>query len=449
MVLEKIPIDYAKKTTSQKPIFVRTVNVNLVTGERTPSTLIIAPMTLNLDVSKVAMFKPQLHLNLVTSKQQIPLKFQNNFNWMIDHRDDQSANITQQITKVGNQYGCGCCWAFSTVDAVSDSFVVSGKSSENPNCSVSYALSCYPHCADLNNASTCTGNVSSDIPYSGQCGGGNIAPLLLWISKNGVATSDCEDFNWCSRQNSLCRKGTSDMTFLNSSVPPCQKCDNNSDLYFVKPPISKGIDSDHPLPQDINTHRDIVKSWIYNYGTVLTGFFVYSNLMSGKHIDVQKNPGGVYLEDVDYNTFTLQHDKNVNNFLGGHAVCVVGWGEAEVDNSLISDVSLRNPSGKTTTVPYWITRNSWSTEWGQNGLFKMAMYPFNKMSQFDKYITLNGFKNGGLILFLPDKKKSVSSSVIEHFINMSSGSNQHICLWIIIAIIIIVIALILVRYTNK
>ena len=42
------------------------------------------------------------------------------------------------------------------------------------------------------------------------------------------------------------------------------------------------------------------------------------------------------------------------DFLGGHAVKIIGWGE---DNG----------------VQYWIAANSWSTSWGENGHFKIKI----------------------------------------------------------------------------
>jgi C1A family cysteine protease len=40
--------------------------------------------------------------------------------------------------------------------------------------------------------------------------------------------------------------------------------------------------------------------------------------------------------------------------LGGHAVKIVGWGQAG-------------------STPYWVVANSWGTGWGLNGYFWMGM----------------------------------------------------------------------------
>lgn len=41
-----------------------------------------------------------------------------------------------------------------------------------------------------------------------------------------------------------------------------------------------------------------------------------------------------------------------SNIMGSHSVKLIGWGE---ENG----------------VPYWLMVNSWGTQWGENGLFKI------------------------------------------------------------------------------
>jgi len=43
---------------------------------------------------------------------------------------------------------------------------------------------------------------------------------------------------------------------------------------------------------------------------------------------------------------------------GYHAINILGWGEEDI----------KNTSGKTETVKYWIVRNSWGDSWGSSGL---------------------------------------------------------------------------------
>jgi cathepsin B len=40
------------------------------------------------------------------------------------------------------------------------------------------------------------------------------------------------------------------------------------------------------------------------------------------------------------------------NFIGGHAVKIIGWG---VDGE----------------TPYWLVANSWNTDWAENGTFRI------------------------------------------------------------------------------
>jgi cathepsin B len=75
-----------------------------------------------------------------------------------------------------------------------------------------------------------------------------------------------------------------------------------------------------------NTMNDIAA-----HGPVESGFSVYQDFMSYKSGIYQHKSGGL---------------------LGGHAVKVVGWG---VENN----------------VQFWIVANSWTTNWGEKGFFRI------------------------------------------------------------------------------
>lgn len=47
-----------------------------------------------------------------------------------------------------------------------------------------------------------------------------------------------------------------------------------------------------------------------------------------------------------------QHVKG--NFIGGHAIKLIGWGTDEATN-----------------IPYWLVANSFNTDWGDHGYFKI------------------------------------------------------------------------------
>lgn len=421
MVLQNIPTDYISSLPSKKPKRVATYVTDKTTGTRKPDLLLIPPLNTNIDISTLPMFDPRVHAGVVsaTTQKTIPDKFVRRFNWLENSRDDLPSSVQQNMTKVGNQHACGCCWAFAVSDAVSDAFVANGKTTQNPKCSVTYALSCYPHCRDATDLSTCVGQETEQFPYSYQCNGGAIAPLLLWISQNGISNTDCENFDWCAK-DSGCTTGSTDTTSLNNLIPDCKCASKPYQVYYIDTPIRKGLPEGVSSPESITEHVQFVKKWIYNYGTVVTGFFVFANLMAGDFIDSTKNPEGIYLEDVDYHSSAL-FGKNENAFEGGHAVCIVGWGEGPVSNTLISDKTLWTPNSDTTIVPYWLTRNSWGTSWCQGGLFKMAMYPFNKVAQFDKYVMIHTPQGtgaaGGQVLFQPGRVQTMGSTVLSRVSN--------------------------------
>jgi len=83
----------------------------------------------------------------------------------------------------------------------------------------------------------------------------------------------------------------------------------------------------------LSTEESIIKD-IYTWGPVSTGI-------------------EVYLDFYNFDSKNQIYESNMKGpLLSGHALVIVGYGEE---------------NGK----KYWIIRNSWGTEWGDNGYFKM------------------------------------------------------------------------------
>lgn len=433
--IEPVPYDLLQLHKAAKPIYYsirRDESRRLGTQE---DLIMIPPINTNIFIKSVLDKHVASKKTLGAEKQPplkpIPKQYIDHFDWRTDRQLDQTDQVNRNITPVGNQYGCGCCWAFSTADAVSDVFVQNNVLSTNPKCSVTYILSCSPHCDP--------DDICNNPNASYQCGGGQIGSTLIWISEHGVGSLECTDYSWCS-SNHACVMGSADEISLNDSIPDCpETCPS---LYYIKNPRAIGLNSNNAATlTDISRQRNSIKQWIYNVGTVLAGFFVYQNLFSGD-FKSDKNPDNIYLEDVDFSRQELFSDGSMNKFAGGHAVCILGWGVGRVHNSFIYDPALHSKTDDFTDVPYWITRNSWSEKWGDNGFFKMAMYPFNKISQFDAYITVSTTEGsgsaGGFVIFEPSIRTNNVLSLKTSEDNRTAPRYWWMIIFLIIVIFIVI-----------
>lgn len=263
-----------------------------------------------------------------------------------------------------NQMLCGCCWAIAATDAISDTFVINKLVDFQPTVSATMAMICHPQ---------------------GQCLGGNPAVLLQDISEGGVLSNRCLDYSWCSSTScngdSIHHFGQDFSQFL-PSMCGCLFAKNEHLMYKINPNIfSLSVDN-----LGLDECRRMTKMQILKFGIPIAGFIVLKNFMSG---DFSKT-NGVYLERVNYDRggFITVTESDVS---GSHAVTVIGWG---TQHDVVID-----EHGTISSVPFWFCRNSWGTSWGEGGYFKMAMYPFNEISQFEKRVRFAGFRCGGFVIF--------------------------------------------------
>jgi Papain family cysteine protease len=330
------------------------------------------------------------------------------YDWRFVYPKDDKQRKEQKklIMPPDNQYLCGSCWAISSASVIGDAFVVAGLVDWRPQISTAWALTCYPQ---------------------GKCDGGSPALLLQEIARgDGIPSKHCLDYSFCAK-NEKCN-GQAAQHFqaqnLSSLVPKECGCYYGGDKvkhynYMINKDIKTlAVDQGATSSENI---QSAVKKHILLHGPVLTGYFVMRNFSSGYFTKIN---GGVYLERANYEPgkSLAFSDSNASgaNYKGSHAVAIIGWGVAK---------NIQYDTNKRGDVPYWYCRNSWGPKWGgDNGYFKMAMYPFNKVAQFGKIVDIvdsqgQRHRCGGIITFTvskpPEEKifKTLSQPILQRLEN--------------------------------
>jgi len=137
------------------------------------------------------------------------------------------------------------------------------------------------------------------------CQGGYLNAAWSYMENPGIVTMDC--FPYTAGNN--------------DEAPPCQTKCSDSESWTVYKAKGSGALTAAQGQAEIMTN-----------GPIETAFDVYEDFMN--------YTGGVYIQHSD-------------QFLGGHAVKVIGWGTLN-------------------KVPYWLAQNSWGPTWGLNGFFMIG-----------------------------------------------------------------------------
>jgi cathepsin B len=240
-----------------------------------------------------------------------------------DWRTDPRATNCPSLKEIRDQSNCGSCWAFGSVEAMTDRRCIASGGKDQTHLSAQDVTSC-DHLGDMG----CNGGIPSTVysyyRASGIVDGGNFG-----------------DKSMCySYQMEPCAHHSASTKYKNCTgalpTPRCaSKCVDDGKGWAASKHHGKAGYSVCPQGNMSNSAcSDHMMQDIYQNGPITGMFFVHQSFESYK--------SGVYKAG---NPFS-------DPMLGGHAIKIMGWGT-------------ENGS------PYWLVANSWNEDWGDHGFFKI------------------------------------------------------------------------------
>ncbi|EYC41365.1 hypothetical protein Y032_0571g111 [Ancylostoma ceylanicum] len=220
------------------------------------------------------------------------------------------------IGTIRDQSSCGSCWAVASASAMSDEVCVQSDSSIKVMISDTDILSC---CGDA---------------CGKGCKGGWPIEAYRWMERDGVVTGGKY------RQKDVCKPYAFYPCGNHKDDPYYGPCPG---YYWPTPKCRKTCQRKYKKSYQedkhfatrsyflLNNERSI-RQEIYKNGPVVAAFKVYE--------DFSSYTGGIYVHK-----FGGQR--------GAHAVKVIGW-------------------GRENGTDYWLIANSWNTDWGENGYFRIV-----------------------------------------------------------------------------
>ncbi len=245
---------------------------------------------------------------------------------------------TNMLTPVGNQGVCGNCWAYGTSYSLADRYAILSvgqikfvpSASELAECAHKFG----ENIADVWENKDALQKIDDDMHANMSCNGASLYDAADTLYTDGVPDINCFTNPFTSGGKSYDITTTEDSTKL----PYCYTIEG---IDFDTCSDGKTAMKKYRAQTAYNVASDeqSIMHEIYRWGPITTGIMVFPDFMTG----------------YDGTTIYTHPDKTAQS-IGGHCISVVGWGEAQQDGQ---------------TVKYWICRNSWGTDWGVKGYFKM------------------------------------------------------------------------------
>jgi len=217
------------------------------------------------------------------------------------------------IREIRDQGGCGSCWAFGAVTAMSDRICIHSKGEVQVHVSSENLLSCCYSCG------------------FGCNGGFPGAAWSYWVKKGLVSGGQYGSKQGCQPYViEPCEH------HVNGSRMPCEeggktpKCHHKCENTAYSVPYTKDKTYGTKV-YSIKRNEQQIKQELITNGPVEGAFTVFSDFPNYKSGVYQHVTGGP---------------------LGGHAIRILGWGVEQ-------------------GTPYWLVANSWNNDWGDHGTFKI------------------------------------------------------------------------------
>lgn len=224
------------------------------------------------------------------------------------------------LTQVRNQLSCGACWAFSTMTSLSDRTCIKTYS-QSRIIQRSWSYQDLLECCDVNTCGT---------PPGQGCNGGFLDGAFSYAMRAGVVTGEA------ASDTLNCKPFFLSNFILNAAAPSCRNyCTNGrfAGTYQADRMKILGLKAYSTQTMTMDNVISGVKDAMLRRGTLVAGMTV--------HADFYTYSSGIYVSDG-------------LNYVGQHAVRMIGWG---TENG----------------TPYWIMANSWGPYWGDKGFFKIIM----------------------------------------------------------------------------